>query len=56
MPDGFVSKPDTLQFNSTNIFTADQSGSTHFDLQAQRAVLRQIQSQQVIFLVADVCR
>ena len=34
MPAGFVSKPDTLQFNSTNTFTADQSGSTHFNLQA----------------------
>ncbi len=51
MPAGFVSKPDTMQFNSTNTFTADQSGSTHFNLQAERVLLRQIQSPQVIFLV-----
>ena len=51
MPAGFVSKPDTLQFNSTNIFTADSSGSTHFNLQAERVVIQQIQSPQVIFLV-----
>ena len=51
MPAGFVSEPDTLQFNSTNVFTADPSGLTHFDLQAERVLLRQIQSSQVIFLV-----
>jgi Baseplate J-like protein len=51
MPDGFVPKPDTLQFNSTNVFTADQSGSIHFNLQAERVVIQQIQSSQVILLV-----
>jgi hypothetical protein len=51
MPAGFVSKPDTLQFNSTNTFTADQSGSTQFSLQAERALVREIQSPEVIFLV-----
>ncbi|MGA7193733.1 MAG: baseplate J/gp47 family protein [Anaerolineales bacterium] len=51
MPMGFDSKPDTLQFNSTNTFTEDQSGSTLFNLQVQRVLLRQIQFPQVIFLV-----
>ena len=51
MPADFVSEPDTLQFSSTNVFTADPSGLTHFDLQAERVLLRQIQSSQVIFLV-----
>ena len=51
MPEGFVSKPDTLQFNSTNVFTADQSGSIHFNLQAERTVIQQIPSAEVIFLV-----
>jgi len=51
MPAGFVSKPDTLQFNPTNTFTVDQSGSTHFDLLAQRVLMHDIQSPQVIFLV-----
>ncbi len=49
MPEGFVSNPDTMQFNSTNVFAADQSGSTHFNLQAERVITRQIQSSQVIF-------
>ena len=51
MPAGFVSKPDTLQFNSTNVFTADQAGSTHFNVLAQRVLIHDIQSPQVIFLV-----
>ncbi|HUI88832.1 MAG TPA: baseplate J/gp47 family protein [Anaerolineales bacterium] len=51
MPAGFVPKPDTLQFSSTNVFTADPSGTTHFNLLTQRTVLREIQPQQVIFLV-----
>ncbi len=51
MPEGFVPKPDTLQFNSTNVFTTDQSGSNHFNLQAERVLIRQIQSPQAIFLV-----
>ncbi len=50
MPAGFVSEPDTLQFNSTNVFTVDQAGSTHFNLLVQRALIRDIQSPQVIFL------
>ncbi len=40
VPAGFVSEPDTLQFNSTNVFTADQTGSTHFNLLAQRTLIR----------------
>lgn len=50
-PAGYVSKPDTLQFNSTNTFTVDQSGSVQFNLQAQRVLLREIESSQAIFLV-----
>jgi hypothetical protein len=50
-PAGFDSKPDTLQFNSTNTFTVDQSGSTLFNLQVQRVLIQQIQFPQVIFLV-----
>ena len=50
MPAGFVPGPGTLQFNSTNVFTADQTGSTHFNLLAQRTLIREIQSPQVIFL------
>jgi hypothetical protein len=51
MPAGFVPKPDTLQFASTNTFTADQSGSTHFDLRAERVLVQEIRHPQVVFLV-----
>jgi hypothetical protein len=51
IPAGFISKPDTLQFSSTVPNTTDLSGSTHFTLQTQRVLLRQIQPQQAIFLV-----
>ncbi len=51
MPAGFVFEPDTLQVNPAQTFTADQSGSTLFNLQTQRILLREIQSPKVISLV-----
>jgi len=51
IPAGFISKPDTLQFSPTGPYTTDSSGSTHFSLQTQRVLLRQIQPQQAIFSV-----
>ncbi|HUH96900.1 MAG TPA: baseplate J/gp47 family protein [Anaerolineales bacterium] len=50
-PAGFVSEPDTLEFSSTNTFTADPSGATHFNLQAGRVLVRGIPAAQVVFLV-----
>ncbi|HEY9152682.1 MAG TPA: baseplate J/gp47 family protein [Anaerolineales bacterium] len=51
IPEGFVSKPDSLQYSSTNVFSVDQSGSTHFNLQAQRVLIRQVQSSQAVLLI-----
>jgi len=51
MPEGFTAKPDTLQFNTTNNYSADQGGVTHFSLQTQRVLLQQIQPSQVVFWV-----
>ena len=51
IPAGFISKPDTLQFSPTEAYTIDASGSTHFAMQTQRVLVRQIQPQQAIFLV-----
>jgi hypothetical protein len=50
VPVGFVAQANTLQFIPTNAFTTDQSGSTHFDLQAKRELIQDIRSQQAIFL------
>jgi hypothetical protein len=46
-PSGFSAEPDTLRFNVSGTPTFNQSGASHFDLQVQRTLLREIDPRQV---------